>query len=299
MARLSVLLKLCMLTPGRCIFALMQLRQRAAARGLDALLPDIDQAIAYNYLVLERKQARRRKKQNARPIDREIDRIIALIYSRLDSFSKDVTTPELAALTTTLLQTLFPEGVGAHVKLPYSEQAGANEQVLAELAKEQYQSLIAQLGLQPLIARLGALNTEFREVLGASIAALKPTTSLREDTSRGHDLYLQIIAKIVGQFSGEADADARADLLGPVLSQDAEIRAHRRRRRRIVDVDPTTGEPAEDEPVEGDDIDASGDLPDEPYELEEDDVEAPRAAKAVKSAKSAKAAKALNAAKAQ
>lgn len=275
MSRFSSLFKLCVLTPGRRIFALRQLRERAEARNFNELLADIDRAIAYNHSVLERRQGRRRKKRNPQPIDREIDRVISLIYARLNNFSKDLTVPELARLTTTLLQALFPQGVGAHVKLPYSEQAGANERVLAELASDQYQGLIAQLGLQTLIARLDSLNAEFREVLSASIASVKATISSHEDSSRGQELYLEIIARIVGQFSRPADAEVLAELLGPVLSQDEEIRAYRRRRRRVADVDPTTGEPTE-EAGEGDvDADASGELPGEPDEL---DANAPSSA---------------------
>jgi hypothetical protein len=72
----------------------------------------------------------------------------------------------------------------------------------------------------------------------------------------GQELYLQVVANIIMRFA--ANLSTRSALLEPIWDQNQEIKAYRRQRRTLVDVDPDSGEPLE---LELEDEDQSDEQP--------------------------------------
>jgi hypothetical protein len=117
-----------------------------------------------------------------------------------------------------------------------------------------------RLGLGIYTRRLRALNDGFRNALLARDA--DPAVSF-EEVRAARDLaqnnYVAIAARITGVYCDAADAELRSELLAPIMEQNDELRAYRRRRRRPVDIDADTGKLLPDDSGDSDDSDDSDD----------------------------------------
>jgi hypothetical protein len=255
---ITSLFALYILTPGRRIYALGRVLERAKAKDLAELVAAIEAAIAHDRHVLELDAARfERAKIPVRERDAEVDRTLGTIEHLLSHYAQ---TTNLTA--STLLVTLFPNGLAHHIRLPHIEQAAANERVLSILEGNTHKQWLDVHGLRPLIEQLRAEHDAFAAALHARDAESVPTwDEVKQARERGQELYLHIVATIVAQFGGKPDV--LDDLLEPVWAQDQLIQDYRRQRRNVADVDPDSGEVLEehgDEPA--DEIAEQGD--DEP-----------------------------------
>lgn len=249
MARsIAPLFALYILTPGRRIYALRRVAEKAADHELMEFAPGIEIAIAHDRETLDLDATRREGViVEVREHDGEVDRTLGAIQALISHFasgkSKDATA-------TALLGQLFPNGLAAHVHLAHVEQAAANERVLKILEGEVHKEWLDKHGVRPLIEELRSNHDEFDAAMKARDAAGAPTyetIKLRRD--RGQDLYLEVVAHIVAQLRDKPEV--RDDLLEPIRAQDLRIQHYRRQRRSVVDVNPETGE--ELEPTDGSD----------------------------------------------
>ena len=245
---ISAFLKLYIFTPGRRVYALRRLREVAIERGVHDLVPAIDEALAHEErtAALESAWGITQAEIETRPreIDPQIDRTLLLIDQILRHHADR--NSEAGRRAGELVAALFPQGVSHHIRLPYIDQLTANERVLAILESSERQAWVERLGLSMLAASLRERNLAFGQALrlreqGASVTF----ADVRAARDRGQEMLLEIVARILGRYATPADAELRTALLQPIADQNESIRLYRRRRRRVVDVDPTTGEPAE------------------------------------------------------
>lgn len=244
---LTSLFKLYILSTGRRIFALRQVRTQLEAAEQSALKDAqssslqtaIDKAIAHDIelLGLEKDQGQ----QNAaiaRKLDGQIDRALTIIARMLEHLAADTTEQETSSLAADLSDALFPNGVKSHIHLPYLDQLAANERVVDTLTAEDNSGFVNRVGLGFLAERVSTLNKPFAEaVKGQSEHVDWVDIKARRD--QGQELYLHAVAHIAAL----PDSEVRDALLVPILAQNREVLQFRRRRRRSVDVDPDTGEP--------------------------------------------------------
>lgn len=247
---LASLIDLYIFTPGRRLYALRQVRERAEARGLADVVRRVDRALEHEKRAadLESRWGAGLAKDHAMPseIDPLIDRTLQVIEQMLQNCAMD-SDPEVARHANGLVSTLFPGGVTAHIQLPYIDQLAANERVLAVLEARERREWIERLGLRMYVRRLRELNNKFDEALLARDRDKQVEYSdVREAREIGQRHLLQVTAKILGLYCEDEDADTRTALLEPIVEQNEQIRAYRRRRRRVVDIDADTGTPLED-----------------------------------------------------
>jgi hypothetical protein len=110
---------------------------------------------------------------------------------------------------------------------------------------------IVLIGVKPMVDRLRVVNSE----LGAIVDAVQPKVAvsfedLRKSDVEGQRKLLQVVAAVVGRLKGTnpADDETRARLLTPILEQNDEVGAMYRKRNRVTDVDPSTGDVTEPTP---------------------------------------------------
>lgn len=273
---ISNFINLYVFTPGRRVYALRRLREIAIARGVDDLVPAIDEALAHeaHTAALESAWGVTQAEVETRPreIDPQIDRNLLLIDQILRHYADQ--GGEVGRYAGALVAALFPHGVSHHIRLPYIDQLAANERVLSTLEAAERQTWVERLGLRMLVASLRELNEVFGHALRLREQEAAVTfADVRAARERGQALLLEIVARVLGRFPTAADAETRTALLQPIADQNEEIRLYRRRRRRVVDIDPSTGEPTE--PIADD-----GDLADDELVAAPDDVLDPGAAPA-------------------
>jgi len=246
---LTLLYNLYEQSAGRRIFALVQVRDRALARGLAEVVSHVDAAIEHD-------RATRQLDLRWEPRDQPaaIDAAVQPIDIRLDrslSAMRDVAVAQaevakpgdgVAEQVDSFLHEVFPSGVGAVTSLPYIEQLAVVEQIVAKL-QGPLAAVVTELGLTRQANRVAELCVEYRNALFAQQNG--PAWSVvRAARARGQELLLETVALIIAHTRGGTaeDAAARAELLTPILKQNEEIRQYMRARRKVEDVDPTTGE---------------------------------------------------------
>jgi hypothetical protein len=246
---LSSLFALYVLTPGRRIYALGRVLERAKAKDLGELITTIEAAIIHDRHTLELAAARfERTKIPVRERDAAVDRTLGTIDHLLSHYAQASNPTALALLTT-----LFPSGLANHVHLPFVEQAAANERVLGILEGDTHAKWLDAHGLRPLIEELRAGHDAFAAALHARDAETVPSwDEVKQARERGQELYLQIVARIVAQFSDKPEV--RDELLEPIWNQDQLIQDYRRQRRGVADVDPDSGEVIEPVGEHGDEL---------------------------------------------
>jgi hypothetical protein len=128
--------------------------------------------------------------------------------------------------------------------LPQVDELSALETIVAKLAGP-LAGTVAELGLARQAARLAELTAAYHDALRAPAPDTVPYREVQAARQQGQEYLLEAIAMILGRYYRSRDpehAAARAALLAPIARQSATIRAFRRTRRSLRDVDPATGE---------------------------------------------------------
>jgi hypothetical protein len=244
---LRELIKLAASTPGRRILALRKMRNEAVALDLPRIVVLTDMAVAHDMETrgldmrwLGARSARSAHAASMPAIDGLADQLLTGVRdgARLYALGAGSTvTVEVDAF----IDEVFPAGVHAVTSLPYVEEAVEIERILGML-QGPLALQVARFGLARLVQRLAAVSAQYHEAL--HIEEKLDFTTVRAARDQGQLYLLQIVAMIIGTFPLETPehVDARGRLLAPILEQDAAVRAYRRGRRSVPDMDPDTGE---------------------------------------------------------
>lgn len=221
---LSQLFSINRLAPNRRILALHQVRERAEKHGLEHIVAAIDKAIAHDEQALSLENTRQQKRLgqtvDSTALDNRIDRAMRMIAHLLEDYTKD-TEKEVAAKARELQEILLPEGLEHHINLPYADQHRANERVASALESPEHRDWVDAKGFRPLANRLRNLNASFGALLHAGDGQSEAASwdDIQQARRHGHELLLQVVALVVGQFPDDAGAEARSELLQPILEQ--------------------------------------------------------------------------------
>lgn len=221
---LAQLFNITRLAPNRRILALHHVRERAQARQLDSVATACDAAIAHDEHALSLETTRQKERSgqtvDSTALDNRIDRAMRMIAHLLEDYTKD-TVKEVAAKARELQSLLLPEGLQHHINLPYAAQHVANERVVTALEAPEHRDWVDAKGFRPLANRLRNLNASFGALLhtGEELAESASWEQIQTARRHGHELLLRVVATIVGQFPDDDGADARTELLQPVLEQ--------------------------------------------------------------------------------
>lgn len=258
---ISLLLTFNRLTTGRAMYGLKGTRAAARPEELAVIGPFLDEAEAQGRLVrrmnLTWRRARKRPKgrTGVQAVDARVDGALGSVHGPLERAHKHL--PEghpLKAQASEVLETCFPDGLGAVTSLRYSEQLDEVEELVEILGAEGMQPLVAQLGLTVWLEVLRDLLPEYDDAI--RIHDGHPLTFAEVRAARGElqEAIARLRVVIMGHWPRPANAEVRTRLLAPLQAQSDDVSDARRRQIRAADVHPDTGAPVdsdEDEELEG------------------------------------------------
>lgn len=246
------LIKLYRFTGGRRQLAMSQVKDRATTMGLGDIAGACEQGIEHEKRLrdLQREYAvQKNRKMPARlqQLDPEIDRTLGAIY-RIASEAAVALPPPMSEMAQRLTEELFPQGASGITTRPYAEQSHEVTSIIERMeSASDFLPAVEALGLTAFVKQLKLLNTEFRQVFEAEPKDRISPHEVRAAEAEAQDNLLAIVVRILGQFPERSPAhvEARTKLLTPVLRQNEAIREYLRARRRVRDVDPSTGKELE------------------------------------------------------
>ena len=152
---------------------------------------------------------------------------------------------------TLLIANVFAEGLAPLTQQDFVQQRETTTVWLSRMDND-LREAIDVLGLRPMVDRLRVVNGDLGGIIDEIKARAKVSfDEVRTSDSAGQTAMLRVVAAVAGRFNGSepGDDDMRAKLLGPILEQNEKVGELYRRKSRVTDVDPNSGEVTE--PVEG------------------------------------------------
>ncbi|MDI1475568.1 DUF6261 family protein [Polyangium sp. y55x31] len=255
---LASLLSFYTFSTGRRLFALSQVRKAAVAASLVDLAAHAETAITHDKETrdLEAKWAARKPttySPEAKQLDIYVDAAITAFRDGAEAqIRASATGDPLAEAAQKMLTVLLPKGAGAVTSLPFVEELAEVQRILSRVDEPDYKALVTELGLTRQVARLKALEGQYRAAIEGPGGQLT-FAQVKDARAKGQSLMLQAVAMILGKHPSDSEADrkARGALLGPILVQNEAIRRYLRERKPIEDVNPETGEIEQTPPSPG------------------------------------------------
>jgi len=175
-------------------------------------------------------------------LDVTLDRHIGGLKDFIDTMVRVFGGTPAGAAWQKLAVATFPAGATYYTAQVYVEESARVATLRAELAKPEWSTLVSEGIMRDMIAALGAVHTEYaREVSRFEKLDRVSWDEMRAQDLANHRRLCLLIAAIVHDYA--ADAATRERLLAPIAQQDQAVYEALRDRRRVLDVDPTTGEP--------------------------------------------------------
>ncbi len=250
MFRIGNLFRLLILSTGRRMFALQQVRKLATQRGDTAIAERAQLALTHDRktrvldLAWSGMQNGGRSSPRTRTADARLDSSLSGLRGGAVSLTQGALPDDpLIAKVEDFLDRVFPAGVGAITQLPYVDELSAAETIV-ELLQGELAPVVVELGLTVQAERVITRTTEYRTVQEAEELPLQ-FAKVSAARTAGHTYAMGVVALIVATYhepDNQEHQAAREQLLAPILAQDEAIRAYRRARRRVVDIDPDSGE---------------------------------------------------------
>jgi hypothetical protein len=247
-ATLDSLFNLYVLSTGRRVFALQQVKPIAEELGEDALVTLLGRALEHDARTLRLESSWAASGYDSDPqrvkrIDAQVDRTLSAIRDVAESqVAGGFPGEDLEETSQELMREIFPAGVFAVSSLPFVEELAAVEHILRQL-RGPFSRHVETLGLGRLVARLGALAEEYRAAQEEKPKAHASWGDVRAARAKGQAYVLKVVALIVGRHFEDdaADMKVRVRLLEPILKQQEAVRQYLKVRRPVEDVDPATG----------------------------------------------------------
>jgi hypothetical protein len=248
--QLASLLTFYVFSTGRRLFAMQEVKKLATADTFTTLVTHCDVAIEHDLAtrVTEARWAGRKTSAQYSPLAKQIDIYVDTAVSALHDgleLEANNSAPDdpLGQQAETLRQTLFPNGVAGVTALNYVDELAEVERILSTVKSAEWAPIITMLGLSRRVARIEALEPQYRSAVADTATALA-FSDVKSARMRGQSLLLQIVAIVLGKYPSDnaTDLAARAKLLAPIFRQNDAIRDYLRARRPVLDVNPDTGE---------------------------------------------------------
>jgi hypothetical protein len=250
MTDLSEVITVSVFPTGRRVFAHRGVLKVAIDHGFTSLAAHLQNAIAQDEATLrlelqwEQTKAAPSPAPSAPALDTEVDANLVAIYD-VCTVMAAMTAPGMPVESAkTVLAKAFPGGVVSIIRKSHEDECAAVDVLVAAFKNPQELAPhIAKLALEPVVAQLESSNARFREALNRPVAQTLTFDKVASARAEGQLRLLETLAQILGLAWAPADLTKRAQLLAPVLRQEADIRAANKRRKAVPDVDPVTGEP--------------------------------------------------------
>lgn len=141
-----------------------------------------------------------------------------------------------------LSRATFPAGASYYTSQPYVEEAARVKTLLDELAKPDWAELTGEAIVRETLTALAETHGRYAgEVAKFDQLDKVSWDKVKELDLANHRRLCVLVATIVARHA--ADGDVRARLLAPIAQQDQQVYEALRERRRVLDVDPATGDP--------------------------------------------------------
>lgn len=249
-------------TPGRRIVSLRQVEDDARALNLPQIVARCGEAIKHEMRTRALETLWLGERNNRKVHAPETSEHAAMANRLLTGIREGAQLVALGADPTTMaevddfLKEVFPAGVQVVTSMPYPEESAEIERLLVAL-QGPLAATVASFGLTRLVERLAAVSERFRNALYSETRL--DFATVRAAREQGHTYVLEIVSMILGAFPLHTPehTEKRNRLLRPILEMDAAVRAYRRSRRSVPDVDPMSGEielPAD--PDDGSEVEA-------------------------------------------
>ncbi len=229
------------LPPGRVVLALRKMRKRATARGLGALVAEIDallpvyEALVSAYRVFRAGQAQPEAEWTPQilALDLALDRDIVTLRDLLVALARGRDARAEAARR--LVARHFQKDITYFTNQAVDVETVVVADLLGALAADAADIELASVGAN--VAAVRDSWTPFDQAIDAFEAAPRASyASLFAEHTAAHRGLCRLVAGLVR----EPDDAARAELLAPVAHHDAEVAEQLRRKKAVVDIDPNT-----------------------------------------------------------
>jgi len=246
-------LRLYLMLTGRRVYALQGVHEQAQSLGDDVLVARTAEALAHDRetLRLERQWAARAQptseRKQAMALDGQVDRLISGVH-RTALTKRDnlpASDPE-AVVAAEFVQRFFPNGAAAYTALPMEDEAAEVDWLLGALHEDEARTrpieAVATLGVGAYVRQLVALLPAYHSEIGVDAQGALRYATVRKAQIEGQERLARIVARILGTYDTPDQDAARASLLAPVAQQQSRIAAYIKRRRRVPDANPVTGD---------------------------------------------------------
>jgi len=214
---------------------------------LPELVTHCRESAAFDEKLISRKRewvaSRSTESADLRPYDQAVDRFVGAIYRQTTTQLEAPLDPAMAECAQRVLTSAFPSGLAAVTQASYPDEIGASKDIVAKLRGPN----AADANHLRLGSYLDALDQATRD-FEVALTRIQPVgltyDQIRADQAEGQARLIETVMRICGAFPSRSaeHAAARAQLLAPILRQDAQVREYRSRHRAVPDVDPKTGQ---------------------------------------------------------
>ncbi|MFU8805100.1 MAG: hypothetical protein ACNA8W_14900 [Bradymonadaceae bacterium] len=248
------------MTPGRWSLAFRGIEKKARTLGPsgDEIARRARMAVdvAVETFELEQRYKRDRQASNARgnaqAVDTDSDRTLGSFYRGIEEFTRNYGPQHrLGKMAHMLLKAFYANGLKAVVHQPFEDQFVSMERIV-RLGQTEYAAEIAELGLNHWFERIVALTEQYGMELAATRDKTVTWAEVQDARRRCRHHGHRVITAVLFSFGEDTEQDRtrRNELLEPLTLQQRAVYEMQRTRRRVTDIDPTTGVE-----VESDDLD--------------------------------------------
>jgi hypothetical protein len=169
-------------------------------------------------------------------IDRQLDRAIGSLTRTIDAFVGLQDDASLIANAEDFLHLLFPEGVAAVVNATIVDELSSVDALLEVARRKEHVKLVAQMGLEPSLTRIGALADKLRAELNREKALNTFTGSeMKAAIAKGNEALAQYIFRVGGKYwsNSKEHVAGRRRFLGPLAQLHEELAELYRNRKQV------------------------------------------------------------------
>ena len=258
---------------GRAVYALKAVHKQAKKRGLSALeqatsvaVEQGNQTLRVEFSYEQSRDDHSAARGKAVELDNRLDAQIGAIQSLVAARKVGDEDDPVVQAARRVLEVVFPRGVAPIIHQSFEVQLGIMK-VMLETFDGDLTSEVELLGIQREVQRMDRLVDAFQKELATAKTNHTTFDEVREARELLHEHTALVVAQVIAAYPSldEQTTADRESLLAPINDQQERVAADHRRRRRLTDVDPDTGEviPDVDRPTVADEPPTDTDLNEE------------------------------------